>query len=220
MPRLPAEILLVAGPSGAGKSTFIRCLKAGTLSSDIANVLFPSSAEWRVVEANDFLKRSVAIDPVVHEAAQAGGIILHFDTAFGRRFGVMDYARDPAFSLMQQATSVVVVSIEPSPTALQVQFEGRLGEQRRRRGWARELWRRAVRRPASVAIQIISRRRNVDTSRIYRSPDELERCYREWATFARTLVKQRPGSKFICVEPLADRDHGPGFVAKPDRVEI
>ena len=216
----PGAILVVAGPLAAGKSTFIQCLKADALPRELLCLLPESASRWRVFEANDFLKRSIAVDSVLHDVAPEDGLILHFDTTFGRRFGLTDYARDPIFGLMQRAHSLVIVSIHPSPETLQAQFEGRLRDQRQRRGWARELWRRIVHRPLRALVRRARGQRVVDTSRIFRDQAGLEQCYREWTAFARSLVREKPGSILVCVEPRVGRDRRPTFVLNADTVEV
>lgn len=211
----PAGILLVAGPSGAGKSTFIRCIKAGSLPPEVRELLPESAAQWRVVEANDFLKRNVAVDAGLHDAGSEPGLILHFDTAFGSHFGVTDYTHDPAFVLMRRTGRLSVVSIQPSPDTLRHQFEARLQEQRRRRGWARELWRRAIHTPMRGLVRRLEGKPAVNASRLYHSRENLERCYREWLTFVRTLLRENPDSRLICVEPRGGQGEKATFVVIP-----
>lgn len=209
---MPAAILLVAGPSGAGKSTFIQCLKAGTLPGDLLRLLPASAPRWRIIEGNDLLKRDITADIVKQAAEQDDGLVLHFDIAFGRRLGVNAYARDPLMNALGVPDRLTVVSIHPSPAALQTQFEGRHQRQREQRGLARDLWRRAVHRPVRNLVRRIRGHTRLDTSRIYAHPRDLQRTYQEWIAFAQTLVSQARQGKLICVEPITGHDGRPNFV--------
>jgi len=207
---LPSAILLVAGPSGAGKSTFIQCLKDGTLPPEIVRMLPPAAGRWQVYEANDFLKRNIAVGSVTEVPAPDGGIVLHFDIAFGRRLGVTDYANDPVMHLIRVPGELVVVNLQPSAERLRAQYEARLREQARRRGRLNEAWRRAVRRPLRELQRRL--RGNVDTSRIFDQADDLARCYREWTAFAQSIVCSKPGSRLIHARPHLAKDRTPTFV--------
>jgi energy-coupling factor transporter ATP-binding protein EcfA2 len=197
-------MLIVAGPSGAGKSTLIESLKRNSMAPELRSLLPEAASQWPVFEGNDFLKRSIDIDSVARDASAAGGLILHFDTAFGRRLGITDYELDPAFGVIQRASTLVIISIHPAPETLRSQFERRQGDQRRRRGWMREAWRQIVHRPLRGLIRRASGKQMVDTSRIFRKPGDLEQCYRDWSVFARSLVSAKPGSKLIWLEPQVD----------------
>lgn len=208
---MPAAILLVAGPSGAGKSTFIQCLKAGDLPGDLQRLLPASAPRWRIIEGNDLLKRDITADFVKQAAELEDGLVLHFDIAFGRRLGVSEYAHDPLMEALGVPDRLTVVSIQPSPAALQTQFEGRHQQQRERRGFARDLWRRAVHRPMRNLVRRTRGQTRGDTSRIYTHPRELQQTYQEWITFAQTLVSHAREGKLICVEPITGHDGRPSF---------
>jgi hypothetical protein len=220
MPRVPRTILLVAGPSGSGKSTFIQCLKSGGLPAELRSLLPEAATAWPHFEANNFLKCGIAVDSALQDPAVEDGLILHFDTAFGRRYGMADYVGDPAAELMQRASSIVIVNIHPSPETLGAQFERRLAEQRRRRGWARELWRHLVHLPARTLVRRLRGQALVDTSRIYRSASDLDECYRKWSQFARALVEMKPGSRLVCIEPHLRSGREPAFVVKTEPAEM
>jgi energy-coupling factor transporter ATP-binding protein EcfA2 len=213
---LPAAILLVAGPSGAGKSTFIQCLKVGHLPADLKHVLPVSAAQWRIIEGNDLLKRDITADAVRQAVELEEGLVLHFDIVFGRRFGLTDYAHDPLMHVLGVPERLTVVSIHPSPAALQTQFESRQQQQRERRGSVRELWHRVVHRPMRESLRRVRGERRTDTSRIYAHPSELQQTYREWVTFAQSLVSRAHEGKLICVEPVTGRENGLNFALIAD----
>ncbi len=155
-------------------------------------------------------------DAIKQAAELEEGLMLHFDIAFGRRLGVNAYACDPLMEALGVPDRLTVVSIHPSPAALQTQFEGRHHRQREQRGIARDLWRRAVHRPVRNLVRRIRGHTRLDTSRIYAHPRDLQRTYQEWIAFAQNLVSHAREGKLICVEPITGRDGRPSFAQVSD----
>lgn len=196
-----ADVLLVSGPSGAGKSTFIHLLTVGRLPDGLLSLLPDEVEDWPVVEANDCLKRGVTVESLRTRASASGGLILHYDTAFIFRKGLRGYQQDPVFKVLSEAKSLVIVSLNPSPEVLRAQFEDRRRLQMRNKGWFRQAWSMSVHRPLRHMRLKLRGRTFVDTADLYKEPRQINKCYREWDAFARSVVHAKPNSKLLYVVP-------------------
>lgn len=195
------SVLLISGPSGAGKSTFIRSLASHQLDPDIGALMPRDSATWPVIEANDLLKRGQAPDIANGTSRAQDGIILHYDTFFIRRAGIGDYARDPVYQVISQASNIVVVDIQLPPEQLRSQFGERLSAQLSNKGTLRSLWARHVRRNLKWAKRVLSGKGLPETTDLYGVSGQIESCYREWEAFLTNLVRAKPQTRIVRVAP-------------------
>lgn len=196
-----ANVLLISGPSGAGKSTFIRTLADHQLGAEIGQLLPHESASWPVVEANDLLKRGLATAIEPSDGGRQDGVILHYDTFFIRRAGLDDYARDPVYEVISQATCVVVVDIQLPPEQLKLQFGDRLSAQLSKKGMLRSLWARHVRRNLKRAKFALAGKGLPETTDLYSRSGQIESCYREWEAFLERLIASKPQTRIVRVTP-------------------
>jgi hypothetical protein len=194
------DVLLVSGPSGAGKSTFIELLATGGLP-DCVSSLLPDVLDWPVIEANDCLKRGMTVGEVRALASNAAGLILHYDTAFIFRHGLRDYHEDPVFEILREAKRLVAVSLRPSPEVLRAQFESRRRLQIKKKGWLRQAWRISIHAPLRHLRHMLSGITTIDTAELYRESSHIDRCYREWDTFSKSLIHSKPNSRLLHVVP-------------------
>jgi hypothetical protein len=197
--RSSARIILVAGPSGSGKSAFIQQLQSAALPITLQSRFPLQIGSWAVVEANDVLKRGSGGLPKQGPRE----LILHYDTALMRRFGLRCYDEDPIFALLPREVALIVVSLAPDPTRLAEQFEARLQWQRAQKGLLRSSWRQAI-SPVRRLFRLLRGGHSIDTSRIYRDPQCLQQLYDDWEVFARTLARHNPASQHIRVQPVGD----------------
>jgi len=206
VPKIDLEkktLLLVAGPSGAGKTVFINQYRSRTLAPELTRLLPANAERWPQIGANDCMKRGVGIDRVLPREWPAPGGIAHYDTAYVHRFG-LGYEHDPVSELFLNAGQVIVVSIRPPAETLKAQFEARTARQRAAKKTSHVLWKDHVRRPIERAIGRIKGIDPRDTGELYRDAGWLNRCYDEWTTFAGHLIRGKPGSRLIALEPCLD----------------
>jgi len=201
-----ARMLLVAGPSGAGKSTFIELLTKRQLPAEISAELPRGADRWPQFEANNCLKDRVHPETVQADKASGSGIVLHYDIVFTHRYGIHEYERDPAAALFARDGCPVIVFVKPRRDRLIRQFESRLKRHLSRKSPASRLWARYVRHPMRRAAAPLRRRPQplVTASVLYDDHDWLGRCYQQWDAFMRTIVRDKPRSKVLYVEPCCD----------------
>jgi len=206
-----SNVLLISGPSGSGKSTFIHSLTTGQLSPELTVLLPENVGNWPSVEGNDLLKRGIAPACLAEGANGQSGIILHYDTFFIRRLALPDYSIDPVSKLVLEAINLFIVYIKPTPEELKVQFDMRLREQMRRKGWTRSLWARFGRRQLKRI-----RYRHFGwglpaTSDLYRLGGEIEKSYADWERFLENVLSRKPQAKVIRVKPNRGDGRTMGF---------
>lgn len=197
-------LLLVAGPSGAGKTVFINQYRSGTLAPELTRLLPANAERWPQIGANDCMKRGVGIDRVLPRDWPAPGGIAHYDTAYVHRFGLSGYEQDPVSELFRSAGQVIAVSICPPAETLQAQFQDRAARHRGAKHVSHLLWKDYVRRPIERAIGRVKGTDPRDATELYRDASWLDRCYDEWAAFAGRLIRGKPGSLLIRLEPCLD----------------
>jgi hypothetical protein len=205
------SVLLVAGPSGAGKSTFIDLLRRGQLSPEIWAELPFGADSWPHLEANDLLKRGVgSASTLIDKLNGGGGVVLHYDIAFIYRYGLQAYEKDPAAALFA-VDECTIVCLKPARERLMTQYASRREQQLRNKGRLRGPWARQVRFPVKRAIARLRGRVVPEAIALYKEHDWLGQCYGRWEAFVRAIVRDRPGTKVLYVEPCGDQAGDPIF---------
>jgi len=206
------QFLLVSGPSGAGKSTFIELMQKRLLPAEISAEL-PSGCElWPVIAANDLQKYRVNLDALLPEKLQTDGVVLHYDIVFPHRYGIHDYAKDPVADFISNGHVGVVICIRISRDRLIEQFETRLRAHMSAKSAGRRIWKTFVHqrmRRLTARIRGLPFRETID---LYRDPNWLYHCAEEWERFARSITRNKPGSKLVFISPSSQVSiSGPSF---------
>ena len=210
-------VLVVAGPSGAGKSTFIDLLTKGQLPAEIIGRLPNDVERWPVVSAHDFRKANSARLGISGNANPNEGLIIHYDFTFPHRYGIGEFAKDPASVIFEYGKSTTIISIMPSHNQLVAQFGSRLMRHLDSKSPARRLWRHFVRIPAD-RVRTFFGSPVRQTSDLYAHPQWLLRTYRQWNAFLTSLLHRNPDLSLVHVEPVSDAPDGPSFkVQREDR---
>lgn len=187
-----AHIVFIAGPSAAGKSTFIRQLTSGALPDEIRAQMPAGAAGWPVLDGNDILKRGQNLRSVVRDAYASGGAIVHYDIVHVDRVGFAGgYAGDPLFEIFDLAAQVTLVNLRPQQAQLLRQFEERLREQQRRKGWLRTFWRNAVHARLREARLRMKGTPQLDKHRLYVDEAWLKACYARWDAFVAAALGRK-----------------------------
>jgi energy-coupling factor transporter ATP-binding protein EcfA2 len=207
----PLRIVLIAGPSGAGKSTFIRQLTTGCLPPEIEGELPPEARHWSLIEANDLLKDRGRRNVALRNVESAEGALVHYDIAFIRRFENMSYESDPAAEIFR-ASEPVVVCLKPTSERLLMQFKSRLRRHLAGKRTSSLIWAQYVRQPIRRYRARLRGRQPAPTpEEFYRDRDGLARCYLQWDSFVKSLVREKPRGKILYVEPVETPGAGPTF---------
>jgi GTPase SAR1 family protein len=214
------NILLVCGPSGSGKSTFINEMLEGRLSPELAAVLPDTAFRWPIIEANDLLKHQVGFDELAAASQPEVGLILHYDTFFVQRAGILDYFDDPVSKILLQAPNLMIVHIKPTPNQLKAQFDKRLQSQLKRKGLAKGLWARFVRKPMKGLKRRLFGVGLPYTEDLYTKPNCIEGCYRDWETFLQSLVGSRQSTSMIQIMPGGNEKKEDFLLLRPNGVSI
>jgi energy-coupling factor transporter ATP-binding protein EcfA2 len=205
------HFLLVSGPSGGGKSTFIQHLTDGRLPPEIASELPLNCASWPIIEANNMLKNKVSLAEILKTMGSSESAILHYDIAYIHRFGLTNYASDPASALFTLSDRLDVVLVKPGPDNLQRQYRERHYAHYHSKSLASRLWGTWVRRPVRRAFQRLQGKIALETQALYLSEDWLQHCYSDWHDYIHQLIKNKPASKVLQVVPCQQADGNPGF---------
>jgi len=209
--RRAPRVLLVAGPSAAGKSQFIDLLTKRQLPPEIWAEVPPGADRWPQFAANDCLKRGVSPESALPDKLRATGIVLHYDIAFIYRYGIEAYEKDPAATLFMHDECPVIVCVKPTSDRLVRQFVLRRERLLRKKGRARRLWAQHIRHPVQNAMARLKGARLLEATALYSDHDWLGRCYQQWDTFVRTVVRERPRTRVLYVEPCEDEASRPTF---------
>jgi hypothetical protein len=210
VPARRRQILLVAGPSGGGKSTFIRLLRAKQLSSQIAGSLPPEAESWPLVTAN-FRKSEPSEDSApAGGPAHPSGLIVHYDTTFPHRHGIHNYEADPALQILEHADRLCIANVLPAHDQLVAQFDRRHQRRHGSKNLARKAWRHGVRIPFNRLRALLGGQRR-ETMDLYATPEWVRSSCEQWDAFVKSVMRGKPGSTVLQVEPWPDAQGHPNF---------
>jgi len=206
------KFIMFAGLSGAGKSTLIELWKNGSLPEMFNEFGPPDISNWPEIGVTKATKGN-SLDMTEFRNSGAAGIILHYDTLFFHRKGLLGYANNPISDLISQAKDFTIISIEPTAKELRGQFRLRKASQMNDKDWLARTWATLVRVPLKNLKYLFFGRKTSDTAYLYRDDRNINRCYKSWARFLEELGEQNIFPKVLRIKPDYHKIDGKSIIS-------
>ena len=213
------HMIVVAGPYGAGKSTLARRIVEGRLPAELSAHVPRRAAGWAQTSG----RKVFSPGDGRASAAEAPGLILHYNILRPPIHDFSSYADDPVLEAIDVAARATILTIRPDLPQLIGQFVDRSLVEQAHSSWAARLRRGLLSRlpdgrwvgEAAVvpeppnARRLVGRYRRV--YRLYQKPGWLDGRYGAWRDFLAAESAAGRDMAVIWLEPVVDDAGEPSF---------